>query len=117
MQKKHTHTHREEREDKCRKGERKGARRDVEKKRMLHVTRFGFAALTTLRKTLTRRAVRETRPGNFANRKQLKRRETERERKIKNNKASAEKKRNMENKMKSGRQSSLVSIAVKDKSA
>lgn len=117
MQKKHTHTQREEGEDKCRKGERKGARRDVEKKRMLHVTRFGFAALTTLRKTLTRLAVRETRPGNFANRKQLKRRETERERKIKNNKASAEKKRNMENKMKSGRQSSLVSIAVKDKSA
>lgn len=30
--KKRTNTHREEGEDKCRKGERKGARRDVEKK-------------------------------------------------------------------------------------
>lgn len=113
---KNTHTQREEGEDKCRKGERKGARRDVEKKRMLHVTRFGFAALTTLRKTLTRLAVRETRPGNFANRKQLKRRETERE-KNKKQQSKCRKKRNMENKMKSGRQSSLVSIAVKDKSA
>lgn len=113
---KNANTQREEREDKCRKEERKGACRDVEKKRMLHVTRFGFAALTTLRKTLTRRAVRETRPGNFANRKQLKRRETERE-KNKKQQSKCRKKRNMENKMKSGRQSSLVSIAVKDKSA
>lgn len=77
---KNAHTHREKRgKTSVERESERGHAEMWKKKRMLHVTRFGFAALTTLRKTLTRLAVRETRPGNFANRKQLKRRETERE--------------------------------------